>query len=125
MISKQEVILIHSKLIETYGGTQGIRDIGLLESSLSRPFATFDGKDLYTNPVEKASALLESLLINHPFIDGNKRIAYTITRLFLLSSNVDIQATQTEKYQFIIEIAEGKLSIEKIKEWLNKHTHIL
>jgi len=97
MILKREVILIHSQLIKIYGGAQGIRDMGLLDSSLNRPFATFDGIDLYTTPIEKAAALLESLLINHPFIDGNKRLAYVITRLFLLSSSIDIQANFDEK----------------------------
>ena len=125
MILKQEVILIHAKLIETYGGTQGIRDMGLLESSLNRPFATFDELDLYITPIEKAAALLESLLINHPFIDGNKRIAYTVARLFLMSSGIDIQATINEKYDFIIQIAKGEISIEQIKEWLTTHTYSL
>ena len=84
MIPIGEVEIIHNILIDRYGGSKGIRDIGLLESALARPFATFDDKDLYPHPVEKAAAILESVVINHPFVDGNKRIAYTLMRLLLL-----------------------------------------
>ena len=83
MISIKEVEIIHNILIDKFGGSKGIRDIGLLESALARPFSTFDNKDLYENPIEKASAILESIVINHPFIDGNKRTAYTLMRLLL------------------------------------------
>ena len=68
MIDMQDVIRIHEILIDNFGGSKGIRDRGLLESAISRPFQTFDKADLYSNPVEKASALIESILINHPFV---------------------------------------------------------
>lgn len=76
MISVSEAILIQDILIEKFGGTRGIRDRGLLESALARPFQTFDNKDLYPTIVKKAAALIESILRNHPFVDGNKRIGY-------------------------------------------------
>ncbi|QQS51315.1 MAG: type II toxin-antitoxin system death-on-curing family toxin [Bacteroidota bacterium] len=84
MISISEVILIQDILIEKFGGTHGIRDKGLLESALSRPFQTFDKKDLYPTAIQKAAALIESIVINHPFIDGNKRIGFVIMRLYLM-----------------------------------------
>ncbi|MDP2386190.1 MAG: type II toxin-antitoxin system death-on-curing family toxin [Bacteroidota bacterium] len=122
MISKEVVLLIHSKLIENYGGAQGVRDHWLLESAINRPFATFDGIDLYSGPIEKAAAILESILINHPFIDGNKRTGYTLARLILLSERYDIKASQDEKYDFVIQVTTGKSSIEEITNWLKIHT---
>jgi death on curing protein len=84
MISISEAILIQDILIEKFGGTRGIRDKGLLESAMSRPFQTFDSTDLYPTVFDKAGALIESIVLNHPFIDGNKRIGYVLMRLYLL-----------------------------------------
>ena len=75
MISVRDAEIIHHTLIEKYGGSKGIRDLGLLESALARPYTTFSGRDLYLTPIDKASAIFKSLVTNHPFIDGNKRIA--------------------------------------------------
>jgi death-on-curing protein len=78
MIQIEEVEKIHDILIEKFGGAKGIRDRGTLESALGRPFQTFDGEDLYPNPVDKAAAIFESIISNHPFVDGNKRTAYAL-----------------------------------------------
>ena len=121
MISFQEVIVIHSILIEKFGGKQGIRDKNALESALNRPYQTFEGKDLYPSIIEKVAALLESLIKNHPFNDGNKRIGYSISRLILLNNNLDIKASESEKYDFIMQIAENKLEYIHILEWLKIH----
>lgn len=118
MIDIQDVIRIHEILIDNFGGSKGIRDRGLLESAISRPFQTFDKVDLYSNPVDKASALIESVLINHPFVDGNKRIGYVLMRLLLMESGFDIIATEEEKYDFVIKIAEGKYHHPEIIEWI-------
>ena len=83
---------------------------------------TFDQKDLYPSPIEKAAALIESLVSNHPFIDGNKRIGYVLMRYFLLENNLDIQVTQSEKYDFVINIAKGLFTIENICSWLSEKT---
>ncbi len=119
MISIEEIITIHKILIERFGGASGIRDKGLLESSALRPFATFDSKELYPSTVEKAAAIAESIIKNHPFTDGNKRIGYTLMRLLLLNDGLDISASEEERYSFIIQIAEGKLSFEEISNWIN------
>lgn len=120
MISSKEVEQIHNLLIEEFGGAQGIRDLGALDAAINRPFATFDQQELYPNPVDKAAALIESILINHPFIDGNKRTGYVLMRLLLLQSGQDIQAEQEEKYEFVISIATGKLTFSSIKHWIGE-----
>jgi death-on-curing protein len=112
MIDVETVIKIHSILIERFGGSFGIRDKNLLESALARPFQTFDKKDLYKSPIEKSAALIESIITNHPFIDGNKRFGYVIMRLFLMDEGLDIEATEDEKYNFVIAVAKEILSIQ-------------
>ena len=81
MIELKEVEKIHDILIEKFGGAKGIRDSGALESAISRPYQTFDGQDLYPDPVDKAAAIFESIISNHPFVDGNKRTAYVLMLL--------------------------------------------
>lgn len=122
MISFEEVIEIHNKTIDRFGGKNNIRDTALLESALNRPFATFDGIDLYPSIIEKSAAVAESIIKNHPFHDGNKRIGYIILRATLRKNNIDISTTEDEKYNFIIAIAEGKLDFDEIVEWLKKNT---
>lgn len=124
MISLQEVSTIHQLVIERFGGSQGIRDKDALLSAVSRPFQTFDGKELYENALQKAAALVESILINHPFVDGNKRTGYVLLQMFLINQGVQITASQQTKYDFIIEIASGKMKHEEIVQWLNINTSI-
>ncbi len=120
MIDKDEVIRIHNVVIDEFGGSKGIRDVGLLESAISRPFQTFDNKDLYQSPIDKSSAIFESLIKNHPFVDGNKRTAYVLMRLILLQYDLDISASQQEKYDFVIEAAKGSIDFNEIKSWIDK-----
>ena len=121
MISVNDVEEIHKLLIDNFGGSHGIRDSSALQSALSRPFQTFEGKELYPTVIAKGAALFESLLFNHPFIDGNKRTGYVVTRLFLINNGFDIKATEDEKFQFVMEIASAKISFDQIAEWLGKH----
>ena len=120
MIQLELAIEIHSVLIKRYGGKTGIRDQALLESALERPYQTFDGAELYPSTVDKASAIIESIVKNHPFLDGNKRTGYVLMRLMLRRDKIDIKATQDQKYEFVIQIASGKVDFEKIKTWLNE-----
>jgi len=119
MIDVEEVLAFHEKLIEQFGGTSGIRSMELLESAIHRPYQTFDSQELYPTAIEKAGAILESIVKNHPFIDGNKRTGYVLMRLTLMNSGKDIIATEDEKYEFIIQIASGELEFEEIKAWIS------
>ena len=96
MIETDEIIYIHTILIEKFGGMKGIRDKNALCSSLERPFQTFDAKELHPLAEQKAACLIESILINHPFIDGNTRTGYLVMRLFLVSAGFDIIAAEEE-----------------------------
>lgn len=118
MIELTDVLNIHNILIDKFGGTKGIRDNGLLESAINRPFATFDHKDLYATPSEKAAAILESILINHPFVDGNKRTGYVLMRIILLDNGLDVIAEQDEKYKLVISASTGDMRFEEIKNWI-------
>jgi len=117
MLEISDVLIIHKRLIHEFGGTLGLRDKELLESAISRPFQTFDSKDLYPTAEEKASAIIESIVTNHPFIDGNKRTGYTLFRLLLLTEGKGIDSSLQEKYEFVISIAERKLEYDEILKW--------
>jgi death on curing protein len=118
MISTEEVIKIHKLLIDQFGGSHGVRDKSSLNSAINIPFATFDQQELYPEPVDKAAAILESIVTNHPFIDGNKRTGYVLARLLLLKSGLDLKATQEEKYEMVIAVSKGELKYEHIRNWM-------
>ncbi len=118
MISLREALAIHAELISETGGSHGIRDQGGLEAALARPFATFSGHDLYPGPIAKAAALLESIVINHPFLDGNKRTGYTLSRLMLLTYDVDLVASDDEEYDMVIRVATGQMDVDAIRDWM-------
>ncbi|MEP1094916.1 MAG: type II toxin-antitoxin system death-on-curing family toxin, partial [Cyclobacteriaceae bacterium] len=118
----QEALEIHFILVERFGGSEGVRDKALLESALNRPFQTFDGNQLYPTAVDKAAAIMESIVRNHPFVDGNKRTGYVLGRLLLMEDQLDISAEQDQKYEFVIGISTGNLNFEQIREWLEKNS---
>ena len=122
MISYNQALEVHSEMVKRFGGADGVRDKRLLESALARPFMTFDGVDLYPNAIEKASAIIESIVVNHPFLDGNKRTGYTLGRLLLLEDNIDIIADKELKYDFVVNVASGQYSYEDIVAWLKANT---
>src|SRR5512133_1147062 len=99
-LTPQQVLFIHARLLAETGGESGLRDLALLESAVARPCATFDGADLYPGIFEKAAALLDSLVNNHPFVDGNKRTGITATGLFLRANGYRLRVTQTELETF-------------------------
>jgi death on curing protein len=122
MITKEIVLQLHELSIITYGGSKGIRDEGLMESAIARPYQTFGGEDLYPTAIEKAAAIAESIIINHPFVDGNKRTGYLAMLAILEQGKLEIRATNDEVYLFVITISTGELKFEQIIEWLKANT---
>jgi death on curing protein len=118
MILEVDILFLHASGIRDFGGSSEIRDRNLLLSAINRPFQTFDGKELYPGPLEKAAALGESLIINHPFVDGNKRTAL-LAMLALLNEYEQLLAVQEdEMYNFIIAMSTGEKRFEEILTWL-------
>lgn len=120
MITFELVVRVHRILIKKYGGPTGLRDEAALHSAVNRPYQTFDGEELYETSVEKAAALIESLIKNHPFLDGNKRTGYVTMRILLNKDRKDIRATEKEKYEFVIKIAAGESEFDEIKQWIEE-----
>ena len=117
----EQVVKIHRSLIEKTGGMDGIRDAQLLDSALKTPFQTFGGNNLYPDILDKASQLCYSLIENHPFVDGNKRIGVHLMLLFLKLNNSEVNYSQQELVDFGLDIASGKMSKNDIKEWIIEH----
>ncbi len=120
-LTTKQVITIHSSLIEATGGTDGVRDMGLLESALETPFQTFGGQDLYPALIQKAARLGHSLVSNHPFVDGNKRIGLHAMLVFLAINGVEIECTQQELIDVGLSLADGTMNAEKLLIWLSSH----
>lgn len=117
----EQVVKIHSTLIARTGGIDGVRDKNLLDSALKAPFQTFGGNELYKSILDKVSQFCYSLIENHPFLDGNKRIGVHLTLLFLKLNDVELSYSQSELIEFGLNIASGKLNKDDIKNWLNSH----
>ncbi len=118
MISKKLAEELNKIISDFSGGSSGIRDEKLLLSALNRPFQTFDGKDLYPSIIDKSAAVFQSIIINHPFIDGNKRVAYAFMMILLTEEGIEIDASEEEKYDFVINASMGKIDYEEIKHWI-------
>ena len=125
MITIKIILRLHDLSIINYGGSQGLRDQGLMESAIARPYQTFGGKDLYPTVLEKAAALAESIIINHPFIDGNKRTGLLAMLLILEIGNFKITASNDDTYNFTIEISTGEIKFEEIVLWLKNNTEVV
>ncbi|PIV52729.1 MAG: type II toxin-antitoxin system death-on-curing family toxin [Elusimicrobia bacterium CG02_land_8_20_14_3_00_37_13] len=121
-IYPKQIIYLHKRIIESTGGQEGLRDTGLLESAVYRPMATFGGQELYPDIFDKASALIHSLISNHPFFDGNKRTSYESMRIFLRINGYDIEAPDNQKYKFVMDIANHKLNLSDITNWIKHYS---
>jgi death-on-curing protein len=122
MFTVELVLSIHEKAIELFGGGKGIRDLGALESAINRPFQTFGEEDLYPTAFEKAAAIGESIIMNHPFVDGNKRTGYILLQTILNYSGYILTANKNSRYSFVIDISTGTIRFEEIVEWLKNNT---
>jgi death on curing protein len=122
MILLEDILLLHKLSIDSFGGSHAIRDSGLLESAIARPFQSFDGQDLYPSVFEKAAALAESLIVNHPFVDGNKRTGTVAMIAFLQENNLQMTIDQEGLYNFIVSISTCEIKFEEIVQWLKANT---
>lgn len=120
-ISLKEVAAIHKDMIDNYGGSHGIRDLGLVESALARPQASFGGEDLYPTVFDKAAALFHSLMFNHAFVDGNKRTTFATTVRFLAKNGYFLEISQKEVVDFPLRVENKHLEIDQIAAWLKKN----
>lgn len=121
-LNKSQIIEIHNSLISITGGTPGVRDESLLDSAVEAPFQTFDGIDLYPTLMMKAARLGYSLINNHPFIDGNKRIGIHAMLTFLALNGVEIICSQNDLIRVGLSLADSTMSFEKLFEWLSEHS---
>jgi death-on-curing protein len=122
-LTAEQVLFIHARLIEETGGEHGIRDLGLLISAIERPRATFDKKELYADIFAKAAALFDSLIRNHPFLDGNKRTGITSASLFLLRNGYRFTAGDEELIDFTLACAQSQRTLEEIASWYKENTN--
>jgi len=116
-----QVMELHRRLIEASGGAAGIRDLGALESALAQPKATFGQRDLYPSLAEKAAALCFSLAQNHPFVDGNKRVAHAAMETFLWLNGSELNASVDEQERLMLGLADGRVSREQLTSWVRDH----
>ena len=121
LLSINNIIIFHEKIIKQTGGSTGIRDKGLIESALNRAFASYDGKDLYPSNIDKISVITHSLICNHGFIDGNKRVGISVMLILLKMNNIKVSYTQQELIGLGIKTAEGVSKEKDILNWINEH----
>ena len=122
-LTKQQVIMLHRDVIAQSGGSPEIRDEGLLDSALNAPFQTFAGMELYPTIIDKAAHLGYSLIKNHAFVDGNKRIGTHVMLAFLMLNGIDVDYEDEELIQLILGVAAGKISSEQLLAWLQAHIY--
>lgn len=120
-LNVDQIITIHQEVVEASGGSAGLRDRGILESAAAQPQMSFGGNDLYPTLAEKAAALGFSLVSNHPFVDGNKRIGWVAMRTFLLINGHNIKTNVDEAEATVLRLAAGELTREELSTWVRDH----
>ena len=121
ILSKEQIIALHSQLVSETGGSDGIRDISLLESALSAPFQVFDGTEAYPSIQQKAARLGFGLVQNHAFVDRNKRIGAHLMLVLLSQKHIELEYTQQELSDTILKIAGGEYSFNDLLKWILDH----
>ncbi len=116
-----QVKALHQRLIDQSGGRPGLRDQGSLESAVAQPQMTFAGEELYRTLAEKASALAFALVMNHPFVDGNKRVGHAALEVFLLLNGYELAAEIDEQERLILNLAAGRVKREELTQWIASH----
>ncbi len=121
VLTKEQVLMLHNRLIETTGGSEGIRDEGMLDSALSNPFQSFGGEALYPSIQAKAAQLCYGLVKNHAMVDGNKRLGAHVMLVFLALNGYELEYTQKELSDTILALAAGEIGEETLLQWIIRH----
>jgi death-on-curing protein len=116
-----EIVFLHRSILEASGGLAGLRDLGALESAVAQPRASFGGEDLHVSVIEKAAALCFSIVRNHPFLDGNKRVGHAAMETFLVLNGLEIEAAVNDQERVILDVAAGRVDRATFAEWLSDH----
>ena len=120
-LSKEQILMLHSQLIQETGGKDGVRDYSLLESVIEAPFQSFGGDELYPTIQAKAARLGYGLIKNHCMIDGNKRIGVHTMLIFLALNGIELSYTQKELYETILDVSAGKQNSDGFLNWVIEH----
>lgn len=120
-LTKEQVLMLHERLIDATGGSKGIRNEGMLESALSNPFQSFGGEELYPSIQAKAAQLCYGLVKNHAMVDGNKRLGTHIMLVFLSLNGYELAYSQQELSDTILALASGKIGMEELRQWIISH----
>ncbi len=121
-LSISEVLELHERLISSSGDPTGIRDLGALESAINQPYVTFDQQDLYPDLISKAAAICFSLVMNHPFLDGNKRVGHAAMETFLILNGADFDCSVNEQERVMLDLVAGRMDRAEFTDWVKKHT---
>ena len=124
-LSRQQVEGLHQKALSAHGGAHGIRDEGGLESAIVQPQMTFGGQFLYPTLHEKACALAFSLIMNHPFVDGNKRVGHLAMMVFLMANGYELTGDIDDHERTVLSVASGEMSRDQFTTWIEEHLHEL
>lgn len=119
-LSVEQILLLHQAQLEKFGGGSGLRDRGGLESAAARPAMTFGGEDLYPDVAAKTAALMHSLVMNHPFVDGNKRVGAAAAEVFVLLNGWRLEATDAEFEEMTLTVARGELEADALAIWFRQ-----
>ena len=120
-LTVEEVEILHARIVASTGGSTGLRDRGALESAVNQPRASFAGDDLYPTTIDKAAAMAFSLVKNHSFVDGNKRIGHAAMEVFLLLNGHEIASTVDDQERLFLSLAAGTLTRQALVSWLSNH----
>ena len=121
ILSKEQVLKLHASLIKATGGSDSIRDEGMLDLALNNPFQSFDGKELYPSIQAKAARLCFGLVRNHAMLDGNKRLGTHVMLVFLALNGYELSYSQKELSDVILELASGNIGEKEILQWIIEH----
>lgn len=121
VLTREQIIQLHTELVTETGGSAGIRDEGMLSSALQAPFYCFDGVDMYPSVHAKAARLGYGIIQNHPFVDGNKRIGTHAMLVFLALNGIELEYTQQELIDVILSVASGNTDTSSLLEWILNH----